>query len=348
MIRLANLQRRAASTPELEARVSEVLRSGRFIGGPVVTACEQEAARRFGRAAAVGVGSGTDALILAFLALDLGPGDEIAIPAISFFATAGAVIHAGATPLIVDVDDQGLLDPIALDAARSGRTRAVVPVHLFGAVCRFSTDLVVVDDAAQAVGARGGAWGALTAVSAYPTKTWGAAGDAGFVLGDDRTLLDRVRALGHHGMVAPHEHEAVGATVGRNCRIDAIQAAVLLAQAPEIDRRITRRREIAARYDASLPADLRPVARGPDHPVHQYVIRCQDRARWQARFAEADIETAVYYPRPLADQPALRGRVRAGPCPNAARFCDEALALPVDDALTDAEVDAVVATLERR
>jgi dTDP-4-amino-4,6-dideoxygalactose transaminase len=347
MIRMVDLARRHAASPEVEARVLEVLRSGRYVGGPVVRDCELAAAARFGRAHAVGVASGTDALMLAFQAMSLGTGDEIVIPALSFFATAGAVVNVGATPVIVDVDDNGLLDADAVEAARGPRTRAVVPVHLFGAVAVPSTDLLVIDDAAQAVGAPGASLGALTAVSAYPTKTWGAAGDAGFVLGDDPAAIGRVRALGQHGMGEPHVHHPVGDTVGRNSRIDAIQAAVLLAQLDRLDERIARRQAIAARYDAALPDGAVPLRRADGHPVHHYVLRARDRDGLRTWLTEAGIETAVYYPRPLSRQPALATRARVTPCPNAERLCREMLALPADDSLTDAEVDRVIAALER-
>lgn len=344
---MVDLARRHAASPEVEARVLEVLRSGRYIGGPVVQACEAAVASRFARTAAVGVGSGTDALMLAFQALGLGPGDEIVIPALSFFATAGAVVNVGATPVIVDVDDDGLLDPAAAAAARGPATRAVVPVHLFGAIAQIPGDLLAIDDAAQAVGAPGASLGTLTAVSAYPTKTWGAAGDAGFVLGDDADLLGRVRSLGHHGMGEPHVHGPVGGVVGRNCRLDALQAAVLLGQLDRLDARLDRRRAIAARYDAALPAGVRPLRRGPGHPVAHYVVRTPDRDGLRTWLAEAGVETAVYYPRPLGRQPALAGRARLTDCPTAERLCREILAIPADDGLADAEVDAVVRALER-
>ena len=345
-VRMTDLAARHAEVAaDVEARVLGVLRSGVAIGGPEVAAAEAEAARWFGRAHAVGVNGGTDALIFALQAVGVRPGDEVIVPALSFFATAGAVCAIGAIPVVADVlDDDGTLDPDAARAAWTPRTRAVVPVHLFGATAaRPDLDLPIVDDAAQAIGADPpAAYGSLTAVSAYPTKTWGASGDAGFVLGDDPALLGRVRRLGNHGATGPHHHEPIDGMVGRNSRLDAVQAAVLLGHAPRLAARVARRRAIAARYDRELPPTFRPLARGPGHPVHHYVVRVPDRARIRAALEAAGVETAIYYPRPLHHQPALAGRAR-GETPVADALCTSLLALPVHDALDDDAVAAVLA-----
>jgi dTDP-4-amino-4,6-dideoxygalactose transaminase len=341
-------RRHAEAAVAVEARVLSVLRSGRWVGGPEVDEVEGLAARWFGRTGAVGVASGTDALMLGLQALGVGPGDEVIVPALTFFATAGAVCAIGATPVIVDVGDDALLDLTAAAERVGPRTRAVVPVHLFGATCsRPDLGVPVLDDAAQAIGAVPVASvGRLTAVSAYPTKTWGAAGDAGFVLGDDPELLERVRRLGHHGATAPHHHERVGGAVGRASRLDAVQAAILLGHAEHLPARIEHRRTLARRYDAGLPAGVVPLPRPPGSAVHQYCVCVPDRRAVRRHLQEAGIGTAVYYPRSLDQQPALSG-YPSGPTPVARQLAAELLALPVHLGVTDDDVDHVLDVLTR-
>lgn len=347
MIRLADTAARyrdgAAAT---EAAVLAVLRSGRWIGGEVVAEAERSAAALFDRRYAVGVNSGTDALTLALLAAGVRADDDVIVPAVSFFATAEAVLAIGARPVFVDVRDDACLDPDAARRARTFRTAAIVPVHLYGTRCE-APDLgvPVVDDAAQAVGGTPSrACGALTAISTYPTKTWGGCGDGGFVLGDDRALVDRVRRLANHGMDGtPHVHDRVEGVIGRNTRLDAVQAAVLVHSAPRVAARVARRREIAARYDAELPPGARPVPRDPGSPVHVYAIRCRDRDRVHAALAARGVESGVYYPRPMYLQPAIGGI--PGSCPVAEALCAEVLAIPVRDDLADDDVTAVLAAL---
>ncbi|MEZ4240048.1 MAG: DegT/DnrJ/EryC1/StrS family aminotransferase [Myxococcota bacterium] len=339
--------RHAEAAAAVEARVLDVLRSGRWIGGPVVAEAEALAAAQLGRAAAVGVASGTDALMLALQALDVGPGDEVVVPALTFFATAGAVRAVGAEVVVADVGEDALLDEASAAAVCGPRTRAVIPVHLFGSVAaRPALDVPVLDDAAQAVGAEPAPGvGALTALSAYPTKTWGAAGDGGFVAGDDPALLERVRALANHGAVEAHLHHPVGRHVGRASRLDAVGAAVLVGHHAVLAERVARRRALAARYDAGLPAPLRPLARTAGSAVQQYCVRVPAPARDAVRagLAERGVETAVYYPRPLQRQPALAG-CRAAPTPVADALCAELLALPIHDCGADA-VDVVLDAL---
>ncbi len=336
--------RHAAVADDVEARVLAVLRSGAYIGGPWVAEVEALVARWCGRAGAVGVNGGTDALILGLQALGVRPGDEVIVPALSFFATAGAVCAIGAVPVIADVlADDGCLDPDAAGNLITPGTRAIVPVHLFGALAAHpACDVPILDDAAQAIGADPPAsTGILTAISTYPTKTWGGAGDGGFVVGDDPELLSRIRLLGSHGAAGGHHHEPVAGAVGRNSRLDAIQAAVLLGHAPALADRVARRRAIAAAYDAGLPPEIRALRRSPGSPVHQYVVRAPERDRLRHHLAARGIETAVYYPKPLGDQPALRGRAR-GDTPVARALCGELLALPVHDGLADEDVARVL------
>lgn len=347
MIRLSDpAGRYRADAPETEAAVLAALRSGRWIGGEVVADAERIAAELFDRRLAVGVNCGTDALMLGLLAVGVRPDDEVIVPAVSFFATTEAVVAIGARPVFVDVRDDGCLDPDAAVRARTARTAAIVPVHLYGTRCE-APDLGVptVDDAAQAVGgAPSRSVGALTAISTYPTKTWGGCGDGGFVLGDDPDLVARVRRLANHGMTSePHVHHRIGAAIGRNTRLDAVQAAVLTVSAPRVADRVARRRVIAARYDAELPPGARSVPRDAGSPVHVYAIRCRDRDRVRAALAERGVEAGVYYPRPMYLQPAIGGS--PGACPVAEALCAEVLALPVHEGLDDGAVNDVLAAL---
>lgn len=344
---LAARHRRVAKA--VEDGVLGVLRSGRYVGGPVVDAAESQVATRLGRRHGIGAGSGTRALAKALRALDVGPGDEVVVPAVTFFATAGAVLHAGATPVVVDVlPDRPLMDPDAARAAIGPRTRAVVPVHLFGSAApRLDVPVPVVDDSAQSVGASPPAGqGVIEAVSFYPTKVLGAAGDGGLVATDDDALAQTLRALGFHGMTEPNVHGRVGRHVGGNDRLDAVQAAVLLGHLDDLDARIARRREIAARYDRVL-GEL-AVPRDPGSPVSVYVLRHPERDRLRQALSDRGVASAVYYPLSLSAQPALGGdRHRSlRTTPNATAFCDQALALPCAAVLDDADVDHVIACLE--
>lgn len=339
MIDLAARHARVAAA--VEARVVEVLRSGRYIGGPVVAQAEQAAAGLLGRRHGVGVGSGTDALTLALKALGVGPGDEVIVPAVSFFATVESVLHTGATPVFVDVlPDRPLLDPRAAAAAVGARTRAIVPVHLFGDTAPApEVGVPIVDDCAQSIGCTPPPLrGVLAAVSFYPTKVLGAAGDGGLVATDDPDLAATVRRLGSHGMSAPNVHHLVRGHVGGNSRLDAVQAAVLLGHMDSLAQRVARRRELAGRLDQEL-APL-PIPRDPGSPVSVYVIRHPQRDRLQAALQAQGIHTAVYYPMALTAQEVVGGdaaRARAL-TPHAAAFCAEALALPCHEDLDDADV----------
>ncbi|MCB9684830.1 MAG: DegT/DnrJ/EryC1/StrS family aminotransferase [Alphaproteobacteria bacterium] len=346
MIPFVDPGRRHAEVAEaVEGRVLEVLRSGRWIGGPVVAEAEGLAARWLGRRGAVGVASGTDALILALQALGVGAGDEVIVPAFTFFATAGAVLAIGAVPVLADVGEDALLDGASAADAASPRTRAMIPVHLFGSRWEpVDLGVPIVDDAAQAIGAEPTpCTGALTVLSAYPTKTWGAAGDAGFVAGDDEELLARVRSLSSHGARSPGHHGREMGHAGRASRLDAVQAAVLVGHAQVLRERIDRRRALAARYDEGLPDRVRPLRRSPGCAVHQYVVRVEGRDELVAALARAGVGTAVYYPRPLTAQPALDGCPRR-PTPVAERLAEEVLALPIADC-GPADVDRVCEVL---
>ena len=338
--------RHAEVAEEVERETAAVLRSGRWIGGETVARAETAAAAFLSRRGAVGVASGTDALLLALQAIGIDRGDEVIVPALTFFATAGAVRAAGAEVVVADVGEDGLLDEDAARKVIGPRTRAVVPVHLFGSVARApNLDLVVVDDAAQAVGATPApSVGRLTTVSAYPTKTWSAAGDAGFVVGDDPELLDGVRRLGTHATIDAHVHGLVRGHAGRASRLDAVQAAVLLAHAPLVPERVARRRALAARYDRELPPGMRSLPRSEGSAVLVYAILAERRTELRTALDAAGIDSAVYYPRPLDRQPALAG-ARSGPTPTASWLCERLLALPVHEALEPQDADRVLEVL---
>ncbi len=341
-IGLVDLARRhAAHAEEIEARVLSVLRSGRYIGGPVVAQLEGEVAHWMSAAHAVGVGSGTDGLRLALQAVGVQPGDEVIVPAMSFFATAGAVLQLGATPVVVDVHkDRPLMDASAAQAAVTDKTSAVVPVHLFGSGCTLpKVEVPVVVDAAQAMGAQPSLpCGDAAVVSFYPTKVLGGAGDGGMVLTDDAALSQRVRGLANHG--GPH-HDYPGS----NSRLDALQAAVLLAYLAALEGRLQRRRHIASALDSASGG--RALPRDPGSPVTVWALRHSDRAGLAAALEAEGIQTRIYYPQPLSSFPAMKGRSRtAGPLSHAIALCQEVLAVPCHADLTDDEVSRITGVLE--
>lgn len=344
MIRMADpAARHARVGAAVEEAVIGVLRSGRYVGGPVVDEARSRLAASFGWAHGVTTNSGTDALVYALQAVGVGPGDEVIVPAVTFFATAGAVARVGAVPVVADVRaDLPLLDATRLPLRAA--TRAVIAVHLYGEPCLLPPlPVPVVDDLAQCAGASPAPKnGTIGAVSFYPTKTLGAAGDAGLVLTDDAATARDLLLLTHHGMPEPYVHHRVRGAIGANSRMDALQAAILLVHLDDLPLRVARRRTLAARYDAELPAWVGRLPRHASHPVHQYVVRVPKRDAVRARLAAAGVESALFYPRSLAAQPALAGWPH-DPTPVADAFCSEALALPVHECLSDEDLSRVLA-----
>ncbi|MCA9674814.1 MAG: DegT/DnrJ/EryC1/StrS family aminotransferase [Kofleriaceae bacterium] len=338
----------AADRAAIDAAIARVLDSGRFIGGPEVEGFEHELAAAVGVRRAVGVSSGTDALLVLGMALDVAPGDEVVTTPLSFFATAGAFARLGARIVFAEVDDATLdLDPAAAAAACGPRTRLVVPVHLFGLpAAPPPVDVPVVEDAAQAVGAAP-LTGRAAALSCFPTKNLGALGDAGAVLTDDDDLADRVALLRTQGARPRYHHVALGG----NFRLDALQAAILRARLPGLAAATAARRRHAARYRAGfasvrIPDELRLPPDDPRHVYHQFVIRTPRRDALRAALAAAGIGTEIYYPSPLHLQPALAALgYRPGAFPVAERACAEVLALPIHPALADTAPDQVVAAI---
>lgn len=337
---------------ELQRAASRVLSSGTFILGPEVIAFERELAELAGVAHAVGVSSGTDALLALLSAVGVGPGEEVVTTPYSFFATVEAIVRLGARPIFADIDLDTLnLDPSAAMARLGARTRAVVAVHLFGRVAAMQpllgAGVPVLEDAAQAIGAPGVGSSRAAALSFFPTKNLGAAGDGGAVLTDDRELAVAVRALRVHGAAEKGTHTQIGG----NFRLDELQAAILRVKAPHLKRWTEARRQHALSYHAALkelPVALPPLDAGC--VWNQFVIRIPGgrRAALRDHLGSAGIATAVYYPVPLHLQPALAHLgYRPGDFPNAERAAAETLALPMCPTLTDGQVDRVAAAISK-
>jgi dTDP-4-amino-4,6-dideoxygalactose transaminase len=346
----------------VEAAVLRVLRSGKYVLGPETAAFEQEMAELVGTQECVGVGSGTEALWLSLLALGVGPGDEVLTTPFTYFATIEAILLVGARPIFVDIEPDGfLLDPARVDAAVGPRTRALLPVHLFGRCADMpairaiadARGLAIVEDAAQAIGAaragrRAGAWGTLGCFSFYPSKNLGAAGDAGCVTTNDAELADRLRLLRSHGCRTRDAHTILGTT----SRLDSVQAAVLRAKLPFLSGWTEARARHAQLYGealAGLPGVLLPKT-GPDeeHVWNQYTIRCREAGRVRAALDAAQIEWRHYYPLPCYRQPAL-GSLQAPEdfCPEAQRACREAISLPIYPALAKSAIERIADVVRR-
>jgi dTDP-4-amino-4,6-dideoxygalactose transaminase len=319
--------------PEIVARMQEVLDVGTFILGPNVTAFEEEAAAYLGVPRTVGVANGTDALVLALDAMDIGPGDEVICPSFTFYATAESIARRGATPVFADIDPVTLnLDPEDMAARVTDRTRALMPVHLFGRVMPLQglTELgiPIVEDAAQAFGAEGVAKvGGLSTFSFFPTKNLFALGDGGLVAAIDEELAERVKLLRFHGSKEKKNFEAVG----YNSRLDEVQAAVLRLFLGEISGWNDARREAAARYEELGLGELCDVpADEPGHVYHMYVVRTPERDRFREALAAAGIGNASYYVVPLHLQSALRYLGwKEGSLPETEKAAAENLALPM-------------------
>ncbi len=332
---------------EVLAAVEKVLSSQRFILGPQGEGLEQEVAQYVGTADAVGVASGTDALILTLTALGVGPGDEVITTPFSFFATASSIARVGARPVFVDIEpDTFNLDPGKIERAITSRTRAILPVHLFGHCAEFAAiektaaarSLPIIEDAAQAIGAsyhgrRAGSLGTAACFSFFPTKNLGGAGDGGLVATSDRKLSARLRRLRVHGSVERYRHEEVGF----NSRLDELQAAVLRVKLGHLDAWNRARRDNAERYrrlfrEAGIEEEIRlPVERtGSFHIYHQFVIRTGRRDALRDFLQKQRIGNEIYYPVPLHLQPAFHDLgYHPGDFPAAESAADEALALPI-------------------
>lgn len=346
--------------PEIDAAVQRVLASGHFILGPEVAALEEEVSAYLGVTHAIGVASGTDALVIALRALDIGPGDEVIVPAYTFFATAGAVLLVGATPVFAEIDPRTYCLDVA-DAARriTPRTKALIPVHLYGhpadmdAVLELAREhgLKVIEDNAQAFGAtyhgrKTGGLGDVGCLSFFPTKNLGAYGDGGMLVTRDAALAERMRMLRTHGWKTKYYPEMLG----YNSRLDALQAAILRAKLPHLDEWNARRRQLAGEYSrrlSELGIGVPYEAEAARHVYHLYVIRLQARDRVQRRLKEAGIAAEVYYPQPpYLAEPCRSLGYRPGNFPEAGRASRELLAIPLYPEMTPGQVEAAVAVVE--
>jgi len=325
---------------EIAAAIDRVVRRGWFVLGPEVEAFEHEFASACGSTAAVGVGTGTDAIALVLRAMGIGPGDEVVTTPLSAAYTALAVVMAGARPVFADIDEERLtIDPRAIEAAITPRTAAILPVHLYGQAADMDAitavasrrGLAIVEDCCQAhlatCGGRPvGTFGAAGAFSFYPTKNLGALGDGGAVVTGDSSLADRVRRLRNGGQRTRYHHDEFGV----NSRLDELQAAILRARLPRLRGWTDARRTLAHAYRAALDGAPVRVPRecDPGHVYHLFPVRSADRSRFQQHLEAHHIETLIHYPVPIPRQPALADHHPA-PCPVADRVCAEIVSLPL-------------------
>jgi dTDP-4-amino-4,6-dideoxygalactose transaminase len=344
---------------ELDTAALRVMAGGWYILGPETRAFEEEFAAFCGAGHAVGVASGTEALHLALVALGAGAGDEVITVANAGVPGAVAILQAGARPVFVDVDERSFnLDPAALEAAITPRTKAIMPVHLYGRMAEMTPILTiaerhglpVVEDCAQAHGAtyRGwaaGSMGECGCFSFYPTKNLGALGDGGMIVTDDAALAERLRRLRQYGWERKYYSTDSG---GINSRLDELQAALLRVKLRHLPQWNARRRQIAEMYDDLLVGaelDLpEPSAEG-EHIYHLYVVRSRERERLQVGLRERGVGTDIHYPLPAHRQPIYEGLAPSGGLPATERLAQEVLSLPIYPELTNTEVRAVAAAI---
>lgn len=327
----------------IDTKVQEVLHSGQFIGGETLRQCETEVSSIMGFSHGVGVGSGTDALRMALQAIGVKANDEVIIPAVSFIATYESIVQLGAVPVVVDVRaDLPLICNRKIESAITEKTKAIVPVHLFGEYAAVEDfGIPIVDDAAQAFGSVSSHHGFIAALSFYPTKIIGGAGDGGMVLCSNQTLSNEVRALGSHGAVSSGGSKRVQGHVAGNSRLDAIQAAVILAQLPDLKRRIHERRQIATLYNSVLGKYA--LKRAVSSNVSVYSFRHPRRDQIRSELISLGIQTAIYYPTPISKNPILDKQFD---CPNAEMFCAEVLSLPCHVGLSKNQVEHICRSLQ--
>jgi dTDP-4-amino-4,6-dideoxygalactose transaminase len=345
---------------ELDAAVLGVLSSGRYILGPEGEALEKELAAYLGAAHAVGCNSGTDALHLPLVAAGVGPGDEVVVPAFTFFATAEAVSYTGAKPVFADVDaDTFNLSVESLKKCVTAKTKAVIAVHLFGQcaaldeisrVCK-DRNAVLVEDCAQAIGAdydgrRAGSWGDFGGFSFYPTKNLGAAGDAGLMTAKSAEHDKVLRSLRHHGSKQTYLHDRVG----WNSRLDELQAAVLRVKLRHLERFTEARRKVAAGYRARLAGSnvTLPAEHGRGrHVYHQFTIRSARRDAIRDALAKESIASSVFYPVALHQQPVYASANTGVSLPQAENAAKTVLSLPINPTLDDASLDRICAVIRK-
>ena len=344
---------------EIEQAIREVVESCGFVGGRILDEFEREFAQYCGVEHGVAAGSGTAALHMALLACGIGAGDEVITVSHTFGATVEAILQAGAQPVFVDVDPATYtMEPSQIEAAVTPRTRAILPVHLYGQCADMEAinavaarhGLVVIEDAAQAHGAGvgdkpAGSMGDVACFSFYPAKNLGAFGDAGMLVTNDAEKAGRARLIANHGSPDKYHHTVLG----YNYRCDALQAAVLKAKLPHLDRWNHKRRQAAQKYNELLREieGVTPPAERFVHVYHLYVIRVAERDRLRVFLNERDIATGLHYPVPMHLQPILAGHQQGkkGPLPVTERIAGEILSLPMFPDLTDAQIEEVVGAM---
>jgi dTDP-4-amino-4,6-dideoxygalactose transaminase len=342
---------------DVRAAVERVIARGWFILGPEVDAFESEFAAASGARHAIGVGTGTDAIALTLRALDIGPGDDVITAPLSAAYSALAIVMCGARPVFTDIDpDRLTLDPRLVEAAITPRTRAILPVHLYGqpaatadlAAIAARHNLALVEDCCQAHlatenGRPVGTIGTAGAFSFYPTKNLGAIGDGGAIVTNDAQLAARLKRLRNGGQTDRYRHEELGV----NTRLDELQAAVLRARLPRVPAWTERRRLLAARYRRALAGGTLsvPPQLDPGHVYHLFVVRSAGRADLQAHLAARGVETLIHYPTAIPRQPAF-ARTTPARFPVAERACAEVLSLPLHPGLRDEDIDYVAAALK--
>ncbi len=352
----------SALQAEIQAAIAEVCQSGSFVLGPACRSLEEQIAKLSGARFGIGCASGSDALLLALMALEIGPGDEVLVPSFTFFATASAVWRLGAKPVFIDIDPETFnIRPALVDAAVTPATKAILPVHLFGQAVDMpgiqqvaqEHGLAVVEDAAQAISAAYdqqpvGSWGAVGCFSFYPTKNLGGFGDGGMMVTSDEALAERLQRLRVHGMKPRYYHSEVGI----NSRLDSLQAAVLNIKLTQLGEWTTRRQQHAQRYsqllrEAGLDQHLKLPRALPQvtHVWNQYTIRVGQGQRdaLRSHLQAAGIGSEIYYPVPLHQQGCFESLgYRTGSLPETERTAGEVLSLPVFPQMTKQEQDTVV------
>jgi dTDP-4-amino-4,6-dideoxygalactose transaminase len=344
---------------DIDSGLADVLASGKFVLGPWVTEIEKAVAEVCGCKHGIGVASGTDALTLALCACDMKPGDEVITSPFSFVSVAEIVLIMGAVPVFIDIDKQTFnLDPNLLEAAITDKTKAIVPVHLYGQSADMDPimelaakrSIPVIEDSAQAIGARYkdrpiGSMGQMSCLSFYPTKNLGCYGDGGMVTTNDDNLADKVASLRRHGQDRKYMYRFVGF----NSRLDSMQAAILLAKMGKLGKWNDARRSTAARYDEALkglPVETPYVPDFAHHVYHQYTIKTEARDDLRAYLGEKGIGTAIHYPMGLHLQPAYTGLgYKKGDLPNCDEVSSLVLSLPMFPEMEDAEIEHVCTSI---
>lgn len=338
---------------EIDEAIASIIDQTAFIGGQFVRDFENDFAEYIGTSNCIGVANGTDAIEIALKALGVGEGDEVIVPALTWISTAGAVSNVGAEPIFVDVlAEERTIDPSGIKEKINDKTKAIIPVHLYGLPARMneivgiakSNNLFVIEDCAQAHGATidgkmVGTFGDIATFSFYPGKNLGAYGDAGAIVTNDEALATTCRMLANHGQITKHDHRIIG----RNSRLDTMQAAILKAKLPNLEDWTKGRIQVARWYEQKLEGVIKPsTPESMRHVFHLYVIQTQHRDQLMQRLEEANVGFAIHYPTPLPHLKsyAYKGH-QIGDFPFAEKMCKEIISLPMYPELTEEEVDVI-------